>query len=53
MLVYWEQSVTRIQEEDFNTEVEDEDLVTQKPQMQGNEEEERMEDLKVKTILTS
>jgi len=33
--------------------VEDEDCVTQKPQMWGNEEEEHMENLKVKTILIS
>jgi len=33
--------------------VEDEDCVTQKPQMWGNEEEEQMEDPKVKTILIS
>jgi hypothetical protein len=32
--------------------VEDEDYVTQKPQMQGNEEK-RMEDLEVKVILIS
>jgi hypothetical protein len=31
--------------------VEDEDYVTQKPQMWGDEEEEQMENLKVKTIL--
>jgi hypothetical protein len=31
--------------------VEDEDCVTQKPQMWGNEEEQQMEDLKVKIIL--
>ncbi len=33
-------------------EVEDEGCVTQKPQMRGNDEEEQMEDLEVKTILT-
>jgi hypothetical protein len=32
-------------------EVENEDYVTQKPQMSGNDEKERMEDLEVKTIL--
>jgi hypothetical protein len=32
--------------------VEDEDYVTQKPQMRGNDNEESMEDLEVKTILT-
>jgi len=39
-------------EEDFDTNVEDEECVTQKPQMWGNEEE-WMADLEVKTILTS
>jgi len=33
--------------------VEDEDCVTQKPQMSGNEEEEQMEDHEVNIILTS
>jgi len=32
--------------------VEDEDYVTLKPQMKGNDEEEQMEDLEVKLILT-
>ncbi len=49
MPIYGEQSGGGFQEEDFNTEVEDENCV---PQMSGNEEE-RMEDLEVKTILTS
>jgi hypothetical protein len=31
--------------------VEDEDYVTQKPQMRGNEEKKQMEDLEVNTIL--
>jgi hypothetical protein len=34
-------------------EVEDEDFVSRKPHMQGNEKEEWMEDFKVKTILIS
>jgi len=34
-------------------EMEDENCVTYKPQIQGSEEKERMEDSKVKTILTS
>ncbi len=33
--------------------MEDEDCVTQKPQIWGNEEKEWMEDSEVKTILTS
>ncbi len=49
MPVYGEQNGGGFQKEDFNIEVEDEDYV---PQMRGNEED-RMEDLKVKTILTS
>jgi hypothetical protein len=52
MLVYWEQSVGGLQEEDYGTKVEDEDCVTHKPQMRGNEEEEQMEDLEIKTIMT-
>jgi hypothetical protein len=32
--------------------VENEDYVTCKPQMRGNDEKKRMEDLEVKTILT-
>jgi hypothetical protein len=35
MPVYWEQGGGGFQEEDFNVEVEDEDCVTQKPQMKG------------------
>ncbi len=51
--MYWEQSVGGFQEQDFNTNVEDEDYVTQKQQIQGNEKEEWMEDFEVKTILIS
>jgi hypothetical protein len=40
-----------LQAEDFDTKVEDEDYVTQKPQMQHNEEKEQMKDLEVNTIL--
>ncbi len=39
MPTYQEQRVGRLQEEDSNTEVEDENYITHKPQMQGNEEE--------------
>jgi hypothetical protein len=53
MPIYWERSGGGLQEEDFDTKVEDEDYVTPKPHMNGNDEEERMEDLEVKTILTS
>ncbi len=52
MPIYWEQSGGGLQEEEFDMEVEDEGCVTQKPQMRGNDEEEQMEDLEVKTILT-
>jgi hypothetical protein len=41
------------QEEDSDTKVEDEDYVTQKSQIQGNEKKEWMEDLEVKTLFTS
>ncbi len=37
----------------FDMKVEDEDYVTHKPQIQSNEEEKQMENLKVKTILIS
>ncbi len=53
MSIYWEQSGVGLQEEDFDIEVEDEDYVTQKPQMRGNDKKKWMEDLEVKTILTS
>jgi hypothetical protein len=39
MQVYWEQNVGGLQEEDFDTNMEDEDYVTQKPQIWGNEKE--------------
>ncbi len=52
MSMYWEQNVGGFQEEDFDIEVEDEDYVTQKPQMQGTEKEEQMENPEVKAILT-
>ncbi len=52
MLVYQEHSVGGLQKEDFDTKVEDEDCVTQKPQMQGNEKEKQMEDHEVNIILT-
>ncbi len=42
MLIYWEQSSRGVQEDDFDTKVEDEDYVTQKPQIRGNEKEEWM-----------
>ncbi len=51
MSIYLEQSGGGLQKEDFNMKVEDEVYVTQKPHMRGNDEKERMEDLKVKTIL--
>ncbi len=35
MLMYWEQSASGLQEEDSNTEVEDEDNVSQKPHMRA------------------
>ncbi len=35
MLMYWEQSASGLQEEDSNTEVEDEDNVSQKPNMRA------------------
>ncbi len=53
MSVYWEQNACGFQEDDFEMKVEDEDCVTQKPQIWGNEEKKWMEDSKVKTILTS
>jgi hypothetical protein len=52
MLVCWEQSAGGFQEEDFDTKVEDENCVTYKPHMRGNEEEEQMEDFEIKTIMT-
>lgn len=52
MPIYLEQSGGGLQKEDFNMKVEDENYVTQKPHIMGNDEENRMEDLKVKTILT-
>jgi hypothetical protein len=50
--MYWEQNTSGLQEEDYDMEVEDEDYVTQKLQIRGNEKEERMEDLEVKKLLT-
>lgn len=52
MLVYQEQSAGGLQKEDFGMEVEDENYVTQKPQMQGNEKEKQMEHHEVNIILT-
>ncbi len=38
MSMYWEQRVSGFQVEDYDMKVEDEDCVTKKPQIQGNEE---------------
>ncbi len=51
--MYWEQFASGFQEEDFDTQVENEDCVTYKPQIWGDEEKEWMEDSEVKTILIS
>ncbi len=51
MLVYQEQNPSGLQEEDSDKVVENEDCVTQKSQMKGNDEKERMENPKVKIIL--
>jgi hypothetical protein len=37
---------------DFDTKVEDENYVTQKPQMQRNEKKEQMKDLEVNRVLS-
>jgi hypothetical protein len=52
MSIYWEQSACGLQAKNFDTKVEDEDYVTQKPQMQRNEEKEQMKDLEINTILS-
>jgi hypothetical protein len=52
MLVYWEDSACGLQVKDFDSEVEDEDYLTQKPKIQRNEKKEQMKDLEVNTILS-
>ncbi len=39
MLENWEQRASALQAKDYDTKVEDENCVTKKPQIQGNEEE--------------
>ncbi len=51
MPVYWEQNMGGLQAENYNTEEEDEECETQKPQMQNIEDEKHMKDLTVNTIL--
>jgi hypothetical protein len=52
MPIYWEHNACGLQAEDFDMEVEDEDYVTQKPQMQHNEKKEQMKDLEVNIVLS-
>ncbi len=51
MLVYWEQNAGALQAKDYDTKVEDEDRVIQKPQMRHIEEEDEMKDLEVNIVL--
>jgi hypothetical protein len=51
MLVYWEQSISRVHVKFFDTKEEDEDCERQKPQMQSTKVEEQMEDLAINKIL--
>ncbi len=51
MLGYWEQSVGGVHVKNSNTEEEDEDCEIQKPHMQNTEDEKKMEDHAVNTIL--
>ncbi len=51
MPMYWKQNEGELLEEDFDMDMEDEDCVTQQPQIWRNEE--WMEDFEVKIILIS
>ncbi len=51
MPIYWEQSASGVQANNFDMEEEDEDCEIQKPQMQNTKDEEQVEDPMVNTIL--